>query len=73
MPGTSARRGRTKVRGPGQKAEARARAAGGISAATLGSHAAEARWTISGSKLGRAFTSNTRAQALGLKASAARP
>ncbi len=71
--GTSGRRGSTRVSGPGQNRAARAATRGSSAGETRFRSAASARCTIRGSNDGRAFTSKTRATALGLKASAPRP
>src|SRR6266446_6324168 len=63
MSGTVAARGRTRVRGPGQKRAATSRARRGTRAATLSSAAALARWTINGLPRGRSLASKIRATA----------
>src|SRR6266508_2470600 len=73
MSGTVAARGRTKVRGPGQKRAAASRARGGTRAAMLSSAAASARWTINGLPRGRSLASKMRATAASDRASAPSP
>ncbi len=68
----SARVGRTKVSGPGQKAAARARASGGISA-IFSTAAMFATCTINGLNCGRDLAVKMPATARSLRASAPRP
>lgn len=75
--GTSGCLGRIRVKGPGQKAEARLstrfRCSKEVNRTTLFNHPTSGRWTIKGSVRGRPLASKIRATAKGWKTSAARP
>ena len=64
--------GNTSVSGPGQKARASG-ATAALVTATVGRSRAAARWTMSGSVVGRPFAVKMAAQATGSRASAAKP
>lgn len=72
--GTPGWRGSTRVRGPGQNASTRARAAAGrVPATTRSSMAEPATWTIRGSLAGRPLAAKTRSIATSSNASHPRP